>query len=151
MGHANQTWGMDPVLTGANLRRMRRSRHLSQDGLVDFLWRMGVEISKNSVSSWETGKKRPSIDHLIALRALYGCKLDELIVCRRSSCEAGDGDQLVPVFSPGLRARRLHPAPAALRPPGVPLPGRPGKFFSNSEKFFSPVTQRLVSRPGGIW
>lgn len=136
MGHANQTWGMDPVLTGANLRRMRRSRHLSQDGLVDFLWRMGVEISKNSVSSWETGKKRPSIDHLIALRALYGCKLDELIVCRRSSCEAGDGDQLVPVFPPGsapgvfIQPRR----PSGRR--GFLCPADRANFFRIPKNFF---------------
>ena len=99
MGNANQTWGMDLVLTGERLRKIRREHHMSQDALVDHLWMMDVQISKNSVSSWETGKKRPSVDHLIALRDLYGCTLDELVVSRQRSRDTDDRDQLVPLKS----------------------------------------------------
>lgn len=99
MGNANQTWGMDLVLTGEQLRKIRREHHMSQDALVDHLWMMDVQISKNSVSSWETGKKRPSVDHLIALRDLYGCTLDELVVSRQRSRDTDDRDQLVPLKS----------------------------------------------------
>lgn len=98
MYNANQTWGMDLVLTGAKLRKFRRDHNLSQDALVDRLWDKEVQISKNSVSSWETGKKRPSVDHLLALRDLYGCSLDELVVSRQQSRDADDRDQLVPLI-----------------------------------------------------
>ena len=72
MGNANQTWGMDLVLTGERLRMIRREHHMSQDALVD---------------------------HLIALRDLYGCTLDELVVSRQRSRDTDDRDQLVPLKS----------------------------------------------------
>lgn len=93
-----QNCGIDLILTGKKLRKYRRANHLSQDTLADRLWQMDLGVSRNSVSSWETGKKRPSIDHLIALSDLYGCLLDELIVRHQKSRDDGERDQLVPLI-----------------------------------------------------
>lgn len=41
---------------------------------------------------WESGKKLPTLSHLVFLRELYGCTLDELICTyRQSAREAADG------------------------------------------------------------
>lgn len=108
MSNANQKdWGMDPVSTGARIRKMRRdSGYKTLDSLLDALFMKGIEISKNSASSWETGKKRPTVDHLIALCDVFGCRLDELVVRRERSRDADDRDQLVPLENQMSKVRQ---------------------------------------------
>ena len=88
--------GVDPVATGAWLKQHRIANNLTQEELSGLFDEGGDSVSRVSISMWERGKKLPSLQHLVFLRELYSCTLDELIcVYRQSEKEAGDGDQPV--------------------------------------------------------
>ena len=88
--------GVDPAATGARLKQYRNANHLTQEGLSGILTDGGDPASRVSISMWESGKKLPTLSHLVFLRELYGCTLDELICTyRQSAREAADGDQPV--------------------------------------------------------
>jgi transcriptional regulator with XRE-family HTH domain len=89
-------WAMNPVLTGKQIKIWRRRLHLSQDRLLDALWDIGEEVSRNSLSSWESGKKRPTLEHLLALCHIFHCSLNELVVTNRSLRGEEEGGQ--PLF-----------------------------------------------------
>lgn len=93
-----RVWAMNPVLTGKQIKIFRRRLHFSQDQLLDALWDIGEEISRNSLSNWETGKKRPTLDHLLALCHIFNCTLNELVVTNLSSRNEEEGDQPVPYY-----------------------------------------------------
>lgn len=57
-----------------NIVKYRQRNHLSQEQLADAL-----NISRQSISKWETGENLPSIDNLISLSGLLDISLDELI------------------------------------------------------------------------
>ena len=88
--------GIDPISTGLRLRSMRRVHNLTQERLSELFEKGGDSASKNAISTWETGKKLPSLSHLVFLSELYSCKLDELVVTYRRSREDDDRDQPVP-------------------------------------------------------
>lgn len=109
--------GIDPVATGAQLKQHRIANNLTQEELSGILADGGDPASRVSISMWESGKKLPSLSHLVFLRELYGCTLDELICTyRQSEREAGDGDQPV-VFSfiSFFERCRIHSCSAFLR------------------------------------
>lgn len=87
--------GIDPVTTGKQLRSMRRAHHLTQEYLSELFEAGGDSASRNAISTWETGKKLPSLTHIVFLAELYGCKLDELVITYRRSRENDDRDQPV--------------------------------------------------------
>ena len=88
--------GVDPAATGARLKQYRNANHLTQEGLSGILTDGGDPASRVSISMWESGKKLPTLSHMVFLRELYGCTLDELICTyRQSAREAADGDQPV--------------------------------------------------------
>lgn len=99
--------GIDLVATGAQLKKYRILNDLTQEELSGLFEEGYDSVSRVSISLWENGKKLPSLPHLMFLRNLYSCKLDEL-VCgfQTSDKEAGDGDQPVVFLFAGLRARR---------------------------------------------
>lgn len=90
MTDACHAWGMDPVLTGARIRSYRLGLSLSQDGLLDVLAELGIVLSKNSLSCWERGKKKPTIDHLCALCCVFDCSLDDLVSYHRGDPRTPD-------------------------------------------------------------
>lgn len=57
-----------------NLKRKREECRMSQDDVASKL-----NISRQSISKWETGKCYPDLDNLILLSDLYKISLDELI------------------------------------------------------------------------
>lgn len=57
-----------------NIVKYRRKNNLSQEQLATAL-----NISRQSISKWETGENLPSIDNLISLSGLLDISLDELI------------------------------------------------------------------------
>lgn len=57
-----------------NIVRYRKKNHLSQEDLSKSL-----NISRQSISKWETGENLPSINNLISLSGLLDISLDELI------------------------------------------------------------------------
>ena len=61
---------------GKNIVRLRTQKNWSQGDLADAL-----EISRQSVSKWETDTSIPELDKLIKLSKLFDVTLDELVRC----------------------------------------------------------------------
>ena len=59
---------------GQNIARLRTQKNLSQGDLADAL-----EVSRQSVSKWETGTADPSTSNLLALAKLFGVSAEELL------------------------------------------------------------------------
>ena len=57
-----------------NIYRFRTEQNMSQLDLADAL-----EVSRQSVSKWETGTAVPELDKLIKMSKLFGVTLDELV------------------------------------------------------------------------
>lgn len=53
---------------------LRTARGMSQDDLAEKL-----EVSRQSVSKWETGQSTPDLDKIIKLADLFGVSMDELV------------------------------------------------------------------------
>ena len=56
------------------LRRARIKKKLSQQQLAD-----AMNVSRSTVTKWETGKAEPRLDKLLMLCSLYDCDLTELV------------------------------------------------------------------------
>ena len=59
---------------GETILRLRTGRGMSQEDLA-----AALEVSRQSVSKWETNASTPELDKLIKLSALFGVTLDELV------------------------------------------------------------------------
>ena len=59
---------------GNNIYLLRTRKGLSQGDLADAL-----QVSRQSISNWETGGATPDLDKLLALCDLFGVTLDELV------------------------------------------------------------------------
>lgn len=60
---------------GTRLKEFRTVQRLSQKDVADFL-----NISRQSISRWETDKSYPDIDNLIKISRLYKVSVDEMLV-----------------------------------------------------------------------
>ena len=58
---------------GETIRRLRKEKGLTQDALADAL-----EISRQAVAKWESGKSAPATENLLKLAALLEVPLEEL-------------------------------------------------------------------------
>lgn len=56
------------------LQKLRKEKGMSQENLADLL-----NISRQSVSKWESGSAYPEMDKLIVISELFGVTMDELI------------------------------------------------------------------------
>ena len=66
---------MAPVISvGANIYRLRKEAHLTQDDLASFLG-----VTKASVSKWETGQSYPDIELLPKMAAYFDTSVDALM------------------------------------------------------------------------
>ena len=101
--------GADPVATGKRLKKLRKEYNLTQEELSERFERMcTTPASRVTISNWETGRKIPSLEHLLFLRALYSCLLDELVVSYWESRTAQESDQPVAFFcSPNIPIHRF--------------------------------------------
>ena len=68
---------------GQNIARLRTQKNLSQGDLADAL-----EVSRQSVSKWETDASIPELDKLLRLAELFGVPLDEVTPLQRSHAKA---------------------------------------------------------------
>ena len=59
---------------GERICKLRSEKNLSQGDLADAL-----EVSRQSISKWETNGSVPDLDKLIKLSELFDISLDELI------------------------------------------------------------------------
>ena len=60
---------------GQRIYELRTQKDLSQGDLAEAL-----DVSRQSISKWETGSSVPELDKLIKLSQLFGVTLDELIL-----------------------------------------------------------------------
>ena len=95
--------GIDLVATGSQLKKYRIRHNLTQEELSGLFEDGGDSASRVSISLWENGKKLPSLSHLVFLRNLYSCTLDELICGFPNSDEGGSARRFLFV---GLRAHQ---------------------------------------------
>ena len=59
---------------GTNISRLRAEKHLSQGDLAELL-----DVSRQSVSKWETDGSVPDLDKLVKLSRVFDVTLDELV------------------------------------------------------------------------
>ena len=59
---------------GENISRLRAERQMTQGDLAE-----AMEVSRQSVSKWETDASVPDLDKLVRLSRLFGVTLDELV------------------------------------------------------------------------
>ena len=117
-----QPWeaGVDLIATGRQLRKYRLDNRFTQESLSAVINRgCDYSASPNAISGWETGKKLPSLYHVVFLSELYGCRIDQLVISYRRSRESADLDQLVPfLFQINYQAdarKHVHPLFSYLR------------------------------------
>ena len=86
---------------GTNISRLRAEKHLSQGDLAEAL-----EVSRQSVSKWETDSSVPDLDKLVKLSQLFGVTLDELVTGEAPQPKAETPPQPVTV-SPRMPGRKI--------------------------------------------
>lgn len=64
----------EPVTLSEKILALRTRRGMSQGDVADAL-----EVSRQSVSKWETGQSVPDLDKIIRLADLFGVTVDELV------------------------------------------------------------------------
>lgn len=62
---------------GANLKRLRLARKLSQEKICAELQRRGCDIGRTTYEKYESGELNIRASVLIELRKVYGCSYDE--------------------------------------------------------------------------
>ena len=83
---------------------LRTGKNLSQGDLADLL-----EVSRQSVSKWETGASVPDLDKLVRLAEVFGVSLDELVLDRPPQ-SAAPAEQAPPAPTPASARRPGHTA-----------------------------------------
>ncbi len=59
---------------GDNLRKLRKSKKLSQDNLAE-----KMQVSRQSVSKWETGDAYPEMNNILELCKIFHCHINDLV------------------------------------------------------------------------
>ncbi|MBQ9747999.1 MAG: helix-turn-helix transcriptional regulator [Clostridia bacterium] len=78
--------------------RLRTEKGMSQGELAEYL-----DVSRQSVSKWETGASVPELDKLMRLRALFGVTLDELVGEEAVTETACEREPVVKELIPGRK------------------------------------------------
>ena len=76
---------------GENITRLRTEKGWSQSDLADAL-----DVSRQSISKWETDGSVPELDKLLRLSDLFGVTLDELVRGERAAEPNAEGPQTGP-------------------------------------------------------
>lgn len=59
---------------GDNLRKLRKSKRLSQEDLAE-----KMKVSRQSVSKWETGDAYPEMNNILELCKIFHCRINDLV------------------------------------------------------------------------
>ncbi|MCF0137633.1 MAG: helix-turn-helix transcriptional regulator [Oscillospiraceae bacterium] len=62
-------------MIGDNIRYYRKTNNMSQDELADKL-----NVTRQSISLWETGQTQPSLEYIITMARLFGISTDALLM-----------------------------------------------------------------------
>ena len=71
---------IDIVRTGNNITRLRKESGLS----VRDLQRMLGFTTPQAIYKWQQGRALPTLDNLVALAAVFGVKIDDILVYQDS-------------------------------------------------------------------
>ena len=63
---------------GENLRRLRKSRHMTQDQLAAKLQVRGCDVTRSALAKMEAGQRYFYSDELYCLKGILQCDFDEL-------------------------------------------------------------------------
>lgn len=77
---------------GEKIYRYRTGKNLSQGELAELL-----EVSRQSVSKWETDASVPELDKLVRLSRIFGVSLDELILDRQPAEQPAPESRVISV------------------------------------------------------
>ncbi len=70
---------IDMVRTGRNIMRLRKESGLS----VNQLQRILGFATSQAIYKWQQGKTLPSLDNLVALAAVFGVRIDDILVYQK--------------------------------------------------------------------
>lgn len=56
------------------LKKIRKLHKISQIELAQ-----EIGVTQGAVSQWESGSAKPTLENLVAIARLFGCKVDDLI------------------------------------------------------------------------
>lgn len=59
---------------GDNLKKLRKTKKLSQEDLAE-----KINVSRQSVSKWETGDAYPEMNHILELCKIFHCRMNDLV------------------------------------------------------------------------
>jgi len=59
---------------GENLKKLRKQKKMSQEDLAE-----RVNVSRQSVSKWETGDAYPEMNNILELCKIFNCKINDLV------------------------------------------------------------------------
>ena len=65
----------------SNLIQLRKINHMSQEELAE-----KVNVSRQTLSKWETGESLPDIEKCRVLAELFGVTLDDLVNYENDAC-----------------------------------------------------------------
>ena len=65
---------------GKNIKRLRESANMTQESMAEQL-----NVTRQAISNWETGKTQPDIDTLHKISALFGTDINEVIYGAKQS------------------------------------------------------------------
>jgi transcriptional regulator with XRE-family HTH domain len=71
---------IDMVRTGCNITRLRKESGLS----VRDLQKMLGFTTPQAIYKWQQGRALPTLDNLVALAAVFGVKIDDILVYQDS-------------------------------------------------------------------
>lgn len=72
---------------GENLKNLRKLKKLSQEDLAE-----KVNVSRQSISKWETGEAYPEMNNLLMLCKIFHCKINDLVNDSIIDVDALDAD-----------------------------------------------------------
>lgn len=84
-GEAGKKARRNSITLGENIRRKRTEQNISQEELAERL-----DISRQSISKWETGLSEPSTKNLTQLSMIFQCELSELMTDTAQTKETQD-------------------------------------------------------------
>ena len=87
---------------GERIYRLRTEKEMSQGDLADAL-----EVSRQSISKWETNGSVPELDKLVKLSEIFGMSLDELVTGKETE-QQGKHDESEVVLPPQTEPKIVY-------------------------------------------
>ncbi len=100
------------IRLGAEIQRRRKQLGLTQEDLAQ-----RMDVSRQSVTKWETGQSAPDLDRLVQLREVLNVSLDELL---KGPSESAVAYEKEPAEAPGAGSPADSAEPDTPHPPNPP-------------------------------